>query len=272
MEYSIIINRYEDGSQIVKQCSDLLDHVVEWWGSKDFVEKNHVWKMGKVAIYKLRMFRAFDSLEETEQEYFMGIRVLSASEMFHLPPDDVIILTRKDDALCHSRVNFKPKETNLIMEQAPITNYFGLKAVWNNMSLDSTRVKNVIFNNPATIVYWADGTRTVVKANGGDEFDPEKGLAMAIAKKALGNKGNYYNEFKKWLPVEEECSKKSSRVISLARETLDAIRNAVAELPSSTHCCVGCKYTNQAAHDEPCNSCLGLLDKPYYQPKESSLS
>lgn len=36
-----------------------------------------------------------------------------------------------------------------------------------------------------------------------DDFDPEKGLAMAIAKKALGNKGSYYDKFKKWLPKEE---------------------------------------------------------------------
>lgn len=27
---------------------------------------------------------------------------------------------------------------------------------------------------------------------------------MAIAKKALGNQGNYYNTFKKWLPKEPE--------------------------------------------------------------------
>lgn len=59
-------------------------------------------------------------------------------------------------------------------------------------------IKNVIFNPPATIVYWADGTKTVVQAREGDKFDPEKGLAMAISKKALGNKGNYYNQFKKW--------------------------------------------------------------------------
>lgn len=56
-------------------------------------------------------------------------------------------------------------------------------------------IKNVIFNNPATIVFWADGTKTVVKCQGSDEFDPEKGLAMAISKKALGNQGNYYNVF-----------------------------------------------------------------------------
>lgn len=64
-------------------------------------------------------------------------------------------------------------------------------------------IKNVIFNDPATIVFWADGSKTVVKAQDGDIFDPEKGLAMAISKKALGNKGNYCNELKKWLPKEE---------------------------------------------------------------------
>lgn len=60
-------------------------------------------------------------------------------------------------------------------------------------------IKKVIFNPPATIVLWNDGTKTVVKCTD-EEFDPEKGLAMAISKKLLGNKGNYYNEFKKWLP------------------------------------------------------------------------
>ena len=62
-------------------------------------------------------------------------------------------------------------------------------------------IKKVIFNNPATIVMWEDRTKTVVKAEG-EDYDPEKGLAMAIAKKAFGNEGNYYNEFKKWLPKE----------------------------------------------------------------------
>lgn len=60
----------------------------------------------------------------------------------------------------------------------------------------------VIYNDPATIAFWSDGTKTVVKAQPGDIFDPEKGLAMVIAKKVCGNKGNYYNSFKKWLPKE----------------------------------------------------------------------
>lgn len=65
-------------------------------------------------------------------------------------------------------------------------------------------IVNVIYNDPATIVFWPDGTKTVVKVQDDDVFDPEKGLAMAISKKFLGNQGNYYNEFKKWLPKEEE--------------------------------------------------------------------
>ena len=43
-----------------------------------------------------------------------------------------------------------------------------------------------------------------MKCQDGDEFDPEKGLAMAIAKKAYGNKGSYCNKLKKWLPKEEQ--------------------------------------------------------------------
>lgn len=71
-----------------------------------------------------------------------------------------------------------------------------------SMSMNNMPVflKKVIYNDPATIAFWSDGTKTVVKAQPGDIFDPEKGLAMVIAKKACGNTGNYYNGFKKWLP------------------------------------------------------------------------
>ena len=68
----------------------------------------------------------------------------------------------------------------------------------------SKTIKNVIFNDPATIVFWLDGTNTVVICQEGDTFDPEKGLVMAIAKKFFGNKGNYCNEIKKWTEKYEE--------------------------------------------------------------------
>lgn len=59
-------------------------------------------------------------------------------------------------------------------------------------------IKKVVFNDPATIIFWTDDTKTVVKAEN-EPFDPEKGMAMAIAKKVLGNKHDYYNTFKKHL-------------------------------------------------------------------------
>ena len=65
-------------------------------------------------------------------------------------------------------------------------------------------IKKVKFNPPATIVFWTDNTKTVVKCSG-EDYDPEKGLAMCICEKMLGNKGNYYNVFKKWLPKEDEA-------------------------------------------------------------------
>ena len=66
-------------------------------------------------------------------------------------------------------------------------------------------IRNVYFNDPLTCVIWKDGTKTFVKnADGDHNYDPEKALAMAISKKALGNKYNYYKEFEKWLPEDDE--------------------------------------------------------------------
>lgn len=60
------------------------------------------------------------------------------------------------------------------------------------------QIKDVIFNPPATIVFWSDDSKTVVKAEN-EMYDPEKGLAMAIAKRAMGNQGNYFDTFKKYI-------------------------------------------------------------------------
>lgn len=56
--------------------------------------------------------------------------------------------------------------------------------------------EKIIFNKPATIVIWKDGSKTVVKCQKGDKYNPEKGLALCFMKKALGNKGNFNNILK----------------------------------------------------------------------------
>ena len=67
----------------------------------------------------------------------------------------------------------------------------------------SNLIKRVIFSDPCTIVIWNDGTKTIVRCTD-EKFDKEKGLAMCIAKKSLGNKGKYYDVFKKWIEEEEK--------------------------------------------------------------------
>ena len=64
---------------------------------------------------------------------------------------------------------------------------------------NTAAIKDVIFAPPATIVYWSDGSKTVVKCSEKDAFDPENGLAMAIAKRCGGNNGSYYKEIRHWV-------------------------------------------------------------------------
>nr|DAR13045.1 MAG TPA: hypothetical protein [Caudoviricetes sp.] len=84
-------------------------------------------------------------------------------------------------------------------------------------------IKNVIFHDPATIVYWMDGSKTVVKCQSGDIFDPEKGLAMAIAKRVYGDNGRYFGLFKKWIPDSDEII-----VLDLGQEFADSLKKAAS--------------------------------------------
>lgn len=112
-------------------------------------------------------------------------------------------------------------------------------------------IKNVVFNPPATIVFWTDNSKTVVKAEN-EAFDPEKGLAMAIAKKALGNKGNYYETFKKWLPKTE--SKEEPKTES-KEEPKKESKDCTAEEQSKKNGCHNCAFYSRSIIERPCNNC-----------------
>lgn len=59
-------------------------------------------------------------------------------------------------------------------------------------------VKQVIFNYPATIVIWDDDVKTVVECQKGDNYDMEKGLAMCICKRMMGNMSNFNKQIRKY--------------------------------------------------------------------------
>ncbi len=63
-----------------------------------------------------------------------------------------------------------------------------------------SKIEKVLFNEAkrTTVVFWKDGTKTVVKCQDGDVFSKETGLAMAFMKRSYGNRGCYNEEFKKF--------------------------------------------------------------------------
>lgn len=64
-------------------------------------------------------------------------------------------------------------------------------------------IKKVIFNEPATIVIWDDGTKTVVKCSEGDTYSEWSGLAFCICKKLMGDE--FHKVFKHWCDRDDIC-------------------------------------------------------------------
>lgn len=48
-------------------------------------------------------------------------------------------------------------------------------------------IHHVIFNGPATIVFWKDGTKTVVKRKDGDSDNKHHAIMYATLKKMFGS-------------------------------------------------------------------------------------
>lgn len=66
------------------------------------------------------------------------------------------------------------------------------------------KVEKVIFNKPATIVFWSDNTKTVVVCGKDDTYDKEKGFFIACAKKLFGNDYKAVGRMNKALEMAED--------------------------------------------------------------------
>ena len=80
------------------------------------------------------------------------------------------------------------------MTQALIDKMINQTTAWD---LIDRKIVKVIFNDPATIILWDDGEKTVVMTQDGEPFDEEKGFLMAVAKYLNKGKGSYFNLIKK---------------------------------------------------------------------------
>lgn len=73
--------------------------------------------------------------------------------------------------------------------------------------------ERVIFSPPATVVFWRDGTKTVVRCDR-DEFSEEFGFAMACMRKIFGSRHQFKRQFKNaQRPYLNACSKKKKPAV-----------------------------------------------------------
>lgn len=101
-----------------------------------------------------------------------------------------------------------PKEWRDIHQVINSTNFEEISKLASmfNSRPNLPNIKNVYFNNPVTVVLWDDGTKTIVRCQDGDTYSKETGLALCMAKKAMGNKSNFNDIFKKWIPEEKKTT------------------------------------------------------------------
>lgn len=92
-------------------------------------------------------------------------------------------------------------------------------------------IRKVIFNDPATVVLWSDGTKTVVKCGPEDTFDMEKGLAMAIVKKMAGNDNRFHKVFKQY----SKKKKKEAGSIGSITNMMADLKQAAAIATMTVH-------------------------------------
>lgn len=63
-------------------------------------------------------------------------------------------------------------------------------------------IKEVIYNNPATIILWSDGTKTVSKCHSSDTYSKETGLMLCVIKKLIGST-RINDILRDWIPEQE---------------------------------------------------------------------
>ena len=75
--------------------------------------------------------------------------------------------------------------------------------------VNQARIQKVLYSNPATVVFWDDGSKTISKCFDGDVYNPETGLVMCILKKINGS-SSVKDTIDAWLPVGEEYKRGKS--------------------------------------------------------------
>lgn len=81
--------------------------------------------------------------------------------------------------------------------------HFG--GAWYNREGNLIAIKEVKYNNPVTVVFWSDGTKTTSKCQKGDIYSKETGLTICVLKKLKNN--NWFQKLiNDWVPTDDKTT------------------------------------------------------------------
>lgn len=100
------------------------------------------------------------------------------------------------------------------------------------------------FNPPYTTVIWSDGSKTIVKCTEGEEYDPEKGVALCYMKKVCWNRSKDFHfelkrAMKKWqdsvkIKKKKQAAKEKKKV-KQAWDVVDRVGDKVLNVHDLAH-------------------------------------
>lgn len=142
-------------------------------------------------------------------------------------------------------------------------------------------VDRIIFNPPATIVFWKDGSKTVVKCHGDQTFNPYYGFCAALAKHIYKSNSavnrmvdKYVSEMThdslvKYSDSYTKDNKKTNDdgyVGVITNEDKSQTVNSLQYDHNLGRVCENCKYYHKDTREYPCNRCthIGLGEASFW--------
>ena len=100
---------------------------------------------------------------------------------------DRIYIYRWGNNMRKGYIVYKSSDKNRVIRTTCTINDLYPYETVENKSVCLEDPDRIIFNPPATIVFWKDGTKTVVKCAEGEKFDPYTGFCYAFTERFLGS-------------------------------------------------------------------------------------
>lgn len=177
--------------------------------------------------------RNFSVSEQISTDYFRGESVITITIPYGTPLDEEIEGT--ESLTSSSKTNPYKDILNAI--------YGSTEHYKFSKDYKIPEVREIRYNGPATIVFWEDNTKTVVKVQPGEMYyDPDKAFAMAVCKKLFGNKFNHHltkaqKAFEKF--YEEKCEKRDKEFIKNPEKFIRGIMNDFDKILGKQNLSVG---------------------------------